>query len=135
MRVLEEELGHELAFAAERGKIAANENALLARIAMEFIQPGLLAPLSSDSLHVALRGFGAELRQAMTETLTLAGLSAKEVGSVILVGGSSRMQLVTDIARDLFPGATLQRSQVFTAVVDGLALATAIGALNRRAMA
>ena len=35
------------------------------------------------------------------------------------------MRLVTEMARDLFPGATLQRSQVFTAVVDGLALATA----------
>ena len=35
---------------------------------------------------------------------------------------------LTDMARDLFPQATLQRSQVFTAVVDGLALATAKGA-------
>jgi hypothetical protein len=45
------------------------------------------------------------------------------------------MRLATDMARDLFPEATLQRSQVFTAVIDGLALATAKGALNRRATA
>ena len=35
------------------------------------------------------------------------------------------MQLVTEMARDLLPGARLQRSEAFTAVVDGLALATA----------
>jgi hypothetical chaperone protein len=135
VRVLEEELGHALAFAVERGKIAANEDAPAARITMEFIEPGLLAPLSPDALHRAMRGFGADLRRAAAETLALAGLSAGEIGSVILVGGSSLMRLATDLARDLFPEATLQRSQVFTAVIDGLALATAKGALNRRATA
>jgi hypothetical chaperone protein len=134
VRVLEEELGHELAFAVERGKIAANQDAPAARIAMKFIEPGLAAPLSADSLQLGMRGFGAELRQAAAETVALAGLRAEEIGSVILVGGSSLMRLVTDIARDLFPAATLQRSQVFTAVVDGLALATAMGRLDRRRM-
>jgi hypothetical chaperone protein len=124
VRVLEEELGHELAFSVERGKIAVNEGAPAAGIAMEFIEPGLSAPLSSESLHHAMRGFGADLRRAAVDTMALAGLRAEEIDSVILVGGSSLMRLVTDIARDLFPDATLQRSQVFTAVVDGLALAT-----------
>ena len=91
---------------------------------MEFIEPGLSAPLSPDSLQLGMRGFGADLRRAAAETVALAGLRAGDIGSVILVGGSSLMRLVTDMARDLFPAATLQRSQVFTAVVDGLALAT-----------
>ena len=34
------------------------------------------------------------------------------------------MRLVTDMARDQFPEARLQSSQVFTAVIHGLALAT-----------
>ena len=135
VRVLEEELGHELAFAVERGKIAANEDAAAVRIAMEFIEAGLSAPLSPGSLQLGMRGFGADLGRAAAETLALAGLRAGEIGSVILVGGSSLMRLVTDMARDLFPAATLQRSQVFTAVVDGLALATAKGALYRRVTA
>lgn len=135
VRVLEEELGHELAFAVERGKIAATEDAPAAHIAMEFIESGLAAPLSPDSLHLAMRRFGADLRRAAAETLALAGLRAEEIGSVILVGGSSLIQLVTDMARDLRPGATLKRPQVFTAVVDGLALAAANGSLDRRATA
>lgn len=127
VRVLNEELGHELAFAVERGKIAANDGAAAAGIAMEFIERGLSAPISPSALDAGLHRFGADLRQAAATTLALAGLDATEVGNVILVGGSSLMRLVTDMARDLCPGARLQRSEAFTAVVDGLALATAGG--------
>ncbi len=133
--VLEEELGNEFAFSVERGKIAANEDTPAAHIAMEFIEPGLAAPLSPESLHLAMRGFSADLRRAAAETVALAGLRAGEIGSVILVGGSSLMRLVTEMAGELFPAATLQRSQLFTAVVDGLALATAKGVMDRRATA
>ena len=84
----------------------------------------LSAPLSPESLHHAMRGFGLDLRRVAVDTVALAGLGPEKIGSVILVGGSSLMRLVTDMARDRFPEATPQRSQVFTAVVDGLALAT-----------
>jgi hypothetical chaperone protein len=135
VKVLEEEFGHELAFSVERGKIAANEEALTACIAMEYIEPGLMAPLTPDALQLGMRGFGVDLRRAVEETLTLAGLSPGEIGSVILVGGSSLMRLVTEMAHELFPGATLQRSEAFTAVVDGLALATGKGSLDWRSTA
>lgn len=125
VRVLAEELGHQLAFAVERGKIAANDEVPSARIAMEFIEEGLAVALSSDALHRDLRGFGGDLRRAAAETLGLAGLRPEGVGSVILVGGSSLMRLVAEMARELLPGARLQRSEAFTAVIDGLALATA----------
>jgi len=124
VRVLEEQLGHELAFAVERGKIEANAGAPAAGIAMAFIEPGLSAPLAPATLDAVLARFGADLRRAAAETLALAGLSAGDVGNVILVGGSSLMRLVTDMARELCPEARLQRSEAFTAVVDGLALAT-----------
>src|SRR5262249_53258808 len=85
------------------------------------------------SLQVGMSGFGNDLRQAATETLALAGVPASDVGRVILVGGSSLMRVVIDMGRDLFPGAPLQHSQVFTAVVDGLALATEKQSFDRRA--
>ena len=86
---------------------------------------GLAAAVSPAGLDAALRGFGAELRRAAAETIARAGLRPDEIGSVILVGGSSLMRLVSDMARDLCPGAAQHRSEAFTAVVDGLALATA----------
>ena len=43
---------------------------------------------------------------------------------VVLVGGSSLMRLVTNLTARCLPDARLHRSEAFTAVVDGLALAT-----------
>lgn len=129
--VLEEELGHELAFAVERGKIAANAGES-AGIAMGFIERGLAAAVTPASLDAALRGYGEALRAAAEETLARAGLGPERIGSVILVGGSSLMRLVTEMARGLCPGAAVHRSEAFTAVVDGLALATGAAGLRER---
>lgn len=125
--VLEDELGHELAFAVERGKIAAN-GGQDAAIAMGFIEPGLKRPVSPASLAAALASYRDELVAAGRETLALAEVAPERIGSVILVGGSSLMALVAEAARDICPAATQHRSDAFTAVVDGLALATALPA-------
>ncbi|WP_347138185.1 Hsp70 family protein [Paracoccus sp. SSK6] len=121
--VLTDELGHDLAFAVERGKIAAN-GGTGDNIAMGFIEPRLAAPISGPSLRDALQGHGRDLEEAVAETLSRAGVAAEGIGSVVLVGGSSLMGLVTDLAARMMPSARLHRSDAFTAVVDGLALAT-----------
>lgn len=121
--VLDEELGHELAFAVERGKIAANGGDG-GMIGMGFIEPGLKRPVTPASLDEALDAYRGNLLEAARETLALAGVTADQIGSVVLVGGSSLMGLVSNAARDLCPNAALKRSEAFTAVVDGLALGT-----------
>lgn len=123
--VLDEELGHGLAFAVERGKIAANRDGGLGRIAMDEIEPGLSALVTPDSLDAALLTHRSALRQAAAETLAMAGCSPSDVGEVILVGGSSLMRLVGDEMRALLPQAPIRSAEAFTAVVDGLALAAA----------
>ncbi len=120
--VLEEELGHELAFAVERGKIAANE-AGAGGIDMGFVEPGLSAAVTAAGLNAALAASRADLGAAAAETLRLAGLGPDRIGRIILVGGSSLMGLVSDEMRALCPAADILRSEAFTAVVDGLALA------------
>ncbi|SNS75706.1 Hsp70 family protein [Tropicimonas sediminicola] len=122
--VVGERLGHDLAFAVEDGKIAANAGGARAEIAMGFVEPGLAAPVTPGSLHAALSGFGDALRAAIWEVLVRAGTPPHAIGSVILVGGSSLMRLVTDAATEVCPAAAQRRAQAFTAVVDGLALAT-----------
>lgn len=122
-QVVERQLGHELAFAVEAGKIAAN-GATATRIDMGFIEPGTSAPISPGSLNAALTGFRARLQEAMFQTLWMAGTAPAEIGSVILVGGSSLMGMIADESRAVCPNAELHRSEAFTAVVDGLALAT-----------
>ena len=123
--VLTDELGHDLAFAVERAKIVANDGTG-AQIAMDFIEPRLAAPISRASLGDALAGFGRDLEGALSDTLAHAGVAAGGIGSVVLVGGSSLMGLVTDLAARMLPAARLHRSEAFTAVVDGLALGTAV---------
>lgn len=118
--VLEDELGHELAFAVERGKIAANGNAA-ARIDMGFIEAGLARPLTRADVEDALAAHRAALRAAMTDTLERAGVA--EVDRIVLVGGSSLMRLVVEEARAVCPRAELVDGAAFTAIVDGLALA------------
>ncbi|MDX2485338.1 MAG: Hsp70 family protein [Pseudodonghicola sp.] len=122
--VLEMELGHELAFAVERGKIAANTGTAAGRIDMGCIERGLLETVTPESLDAALLENRALLRAAAAETLALAGVTPDEIGRVILVGGSSLMRFVSQEASALCPDAEILRSEAFTAVIDGLALAT-----------
>lgn len=121
--VLEMELGHELAFSVERGKIAANSGVGNGQIEMGFIEPGLAAPLTRDALDAALTENRSLLRAAMSGTLAHADVTPDRIGRVILVGGSSLMRFVADEIAALCPGAELLYSDAFTAVVDGLALA------------
>lgn len=123
LAVIEHRLGHDLAFAVERGKIAANSGRPGAAIDMGMIEPGLAAPVTAGSLAAALSAYRDALRGALYEALFHARVTPDRVGSVVLVGGSSLMGLVEAEARAACPAARIERSEVFTAVVDGLALA------------
>ena len=121
--VLQAELGHDLAFAVEAGKIASNggEGSV---IDMGRIEAGLTVPISAGSVDRALARFRAPLTQAAAQVCAAAGIREDDVAAVVLVGGSSLMRVVSDDARTQFPRATLYSHDPFTAVVDGLALAT-----------
>ena len=121
--VLEDELGHDLAFATEQGKIAANGGQDDPRIMLDMIQHGLSAPLTPQDLDDSLSRHGDQLSEGAQVTLGMAGLRADQVGQVIYVGGSSLMTMVSDRMRALFPHAQHSFSEVFTAVADGLAIA------------
>ncbi|SIN80392.1 Hsp70 family protein [Vannielia litorea] len=123
-RVLEDELGHALAFAVEKGKIAAND-AGLGRIGMGMVEPGLAAELTAARMDAVLGEARAALGAAARELLARAGVAPEAVGRVILVGGSSLMGFVEAEMRTVCGGAEVLRSEAFTAVVDGLAMAAA----------
>lgn len=122
-RVLEDELGHELAFAVERGKIAANAGDMDARILLDPVERGLFAPLSPACLADSLDRHARQLSEGARHTLDMAGLTPERVEQVVYVGGSSLMAMVSDTMRAAFPAARHRFSEVFTAVTDGLAIA------------
>lgn len=121
--VLRDELGHDVAFAVERGKIAANGGARGA-IPLGLVEPGLNVPVTEGTMNAALGDAREGLVRAVYDTLTLAQTAPGGVDHVILVGGSSLMRVVADVMRQICPGARVSRAEAFTAVVDGLALAT-----------
>lgn len=122
-KVLDDELGHDLAFAVERGKIAANDGADQAAIRLEQIEPGLAVPLSAETLAACLAHHAEALAEGARETLRIAGLEVGSVEKVVYVGGSSLMSMVSRTMKDQFPKAAHSFSEVFTAVADGLAIA------------
>jgi hypothetical chaperone protein len=125
LSVLEHELGHEVAFAVERGKIAANSGGPEAVIALGQIERGLSIPLGHAALTSVLAPSAIALREAAQETLDKAGFDAAQIDRVIYVGGSSLMTMVSVAMTEQFPNADHGFSEVFTAVTDGLALASA----------
>lgn len=122
--VLENELGHELAFAVEGGKIAANTGRDQAFIVLDEIEHGLSAPLPADVLSFILAPYAQALLKGVEETLQLASIKASQVERVIYVGGSSLMSMVSKTMRAHLPSARHSFSEVFTAVTDGLTLAS-----------
>lgn len=122
--VLEMELGHELAFAIERTKIAVNQSGQAVSIDMGFIEREMAQTITPQSLNAVLKNNQSELGKAAATSLDMANVSASDVSRVILVGGSSLMGFVSQEMSTLFPDADILRSQAFTAVVDGLAMAT-----------
>ena len=125
--LLEHELGHEVAFAVERGKIAANAGDVGAAIALAQIERGLSAPLPPQILSACLWPQARMLHEGVRDTLQRAGVDAGAIDHVIYVGGSSLMSMVAQAARAECPDAQHSFSKVFTAVTDGLAIAAARG--------
>jgi hypothetical chaperone protein len=122
-KVLVDELGHDLSFAVESGKITANSGTETASILLDRIEPGLAIPLSAVALTESLSRHADALAEGARETLRFAGLEVAGVEKVVYVGGSSLMSLVSQVMKTQFPQATHSFSEVFTAVADGLAIA------------
>jgi hypothetical chaperone protein len=122
-KVLENELGHDISFAVERGKIAANGGAERASILLDRIEPGLAVLLSAEALTESLARHADALAEGARETLRIAGLEVACVQNVVYVGGSSLLSMVSKTMQEQFPQAVHSFSEVFTAVADGLAIA------------
>ena len=112
-----------MAFAVEKGKIAANKGERHPIIDLHEIEPGLVAPISETIVTDILVEFAGDLSKASAEVLRLAQVDPTKLGQVIYVGGSSMMNLVTETMKSAYPDAQHSFTEVFTAVTDGLAIA------------
>ena len=128
LTLLELELGHDLAFAVERGKIAVNAaardpNPGNVEVDLGFVETDFHASFSPADLQASLQGNVRAIQACARETVEQAGLSLERVDHIVFVGGSSLMHAVSTAIEQTFPTATPVYSEVFTAVADGLAIA------------
>lgn len=123
--VLEHELAHEMAFAVESGKIRLN-NGISGdtKVDLSFVEPDLAAHFSNIDMEHSLFGHTERIKSCALETLAMAGVSTTDIDTVIFVGGSSLMSVIENAMTDIFPSAKQYHSEAFTAIVDGLAIAT-----------
>lgn len=119
--VLEDELGHDLAFAVEAGKIHANDTSETG-IRMGMIERDLSTPLSAEVMEHSLRDGLGTIRQAAAQALAMADLPPDRVSRLVMVGGSSLMKALRQDMQRLCPSAVIETENAMTAVADGLAL-------------
>jgi hypothetical chaperone protein len=121
--VLDMHLGHDIAYAVEAGKIAAN-GADHGDIMLDVIEKGLSAQIKTQAMQATLADFAAQIGQSAMDTLQDAGCQPSQVDRVVFVGGSSLMQVIRSTLATQLPDAQQDTAEVFTAVVDGLAIAS-----------
>lgn len=120
--VLESHLGHDVAYAVEAGKITAN-GADAGQIALQVVERGLSATLTQAALEAALDEAAQSIAATALETVQSAQCHPDEVEQIVFVGGSSLLGAVRKAMVRTFPQAKPVDSEVFTAVVHGLAIA------------
>ncbi len=124
--VLEMELGHDIAFAVEAGKIQINRpNVTNAGIDLRVIEKALWAEFTKDAMGAILKDHASQIRACAAETLAMADVTLDRIGKIVFVGGSSLLHVVEDVMLGMFPDAELERAEALTAVADGLAIAAA----------
>lgn len=125
VNVLEYELGHELAVIAEQAKITVNQTENpLETIDLGLIGRGRNINITPPQLANMMAPHRAQIINGALETLSLSGVTPSDITDVIFVGGSSLMGFVHSALNEVFPAANQHTTAVFTAVVDGLAVAS-----------
>lgn len=126
VRVLEDELGHDLAFAVEAGKIAANDPAgtALPEIILGLLETGLTVPLPAAMMWAGLADMADQVGDAALQAVEQAQVKPENVDRLIFVGGSSLMAVIQGALTQRFPQADVHRGAALTGIVEGLALAS-----------
>lgn len=123
--LLTDETGHDLAFAVEKAKIAANGEAASGKIDMSLVERALTVPLDRAALDAAVGDYARDIASHALETVAKAKADPKDVARVIMVGGSGLIGAVRDHVAAAFPQAQLVQAGAFSAVAEGLGIAAA----------
>ena len=128
IRVLEQRLGHRLADAVERGKIAASSSAAAATLALDWIEPGLAASVTPVGLAQHLAESLAQVVDCAQECVRRANLGAQQLDALYLTGGSSALSTLRQALAQAFPNTPQVEGDLFGGVAAGLAVSAGAAA-------
>lgn len=121
--VLVDELGHDIAFAVEAGKIAANTSGN-GEIDLRVVERGLSVQLEAATVEGLLSPMTGQMAEAALATVAMANIAPEDVTHLVFVGGSSLMKVTRDSLHAVFGNAGVHHGSALTAIVDGLSLAS-----------
>lgn len=121
IELIEDRLGHRLVGAVEAAKIELSD---AAETAFQFAvrERQVETIMTINDLTQALEHSVARIEATIAETLRRAGVTAGEIDSLILTGGSTQVPAIANRLRALFPTSELVRTDVLGSVGLGLAL-------------
>ena len=121
MKVVGDQLGHDLLGQAERAKIdtAAGE---AARIDLAWVERGLAVEVTAQQAREALEEDIGRIVEAARETVRHAGLSADGIDAVYFTGGSTGLKALTERLAAAFPQAQALHGDRLASVASGLGL-------------
>lgn len=123
-RVLEEERGHTLAMAVETAKIDLAD-APDTDIPMEWIEPGLRQPLRAADLAHHTDELAVRIADRIAGCIRQAGLSAGQIDTLFLTGGSTRLAHIHAAIVAAVPAARVVDGDIFGSVGKGLTVEAA----------
>jgi hypothetical chaperone protein len=116
--------GPELFAAIEQAKIELSETEET-RIDYRFREVVITEPFSRGDIERIFADELVQIEGIVMETLEAGRVEQDEVDAVLLAGGSSNLVAVQERLERIFPGRVMHRTDTFTSVAQGLAIAAA----------
>ena len=120
-RVIHGRHGHALAMAVEAAKIGLSSDEV-ARIQMSDFTGGPNPMARRDAFEAAVEVPMTRLRTTIADVLVQAGVSASQIGTVFMTGGSSGLPILRQLVGDCLPGVAVATGDMLGSVGTGLAL-------------
>lgn len=120
LKLLQQGLGHRLAFTVEDAKIALSADERVA-IPLAFLEAGLSAGATRETFDRAIAVATSRLHEAAGACIAAAGLKADAIETIFLTGGSSRVPAVRKAVAQAAPTARIAGGSDLLSVALGLA--------------
>lgn len=121
IEVLVRQEGHRILHIIETAKKQLSESDQVL-LDLNFIEEELSTPLTRQQFNALIAEHRTELSKTIQETVSRAGIVAQKIQAIFFTGGTTKIPIIRDDVKQLFPHAKLIYGDVFGSVGLGLTL-------------